>query len=110
MTKTVTAPKYTAVQVAELEAAAAAGPITPEVAAQMAQRWGKQPRAVVAKIVSMKLPYAKKERAKKSEGGATKADLVALIGSTIPGNLTGLENAPRAALDALVAFLETEND
>ncbi len=108
MTKTV-APKYSDAQVAELEAAAADGPITPEVAAQMAARWGKQPRAVVAKIVSMKLPYAKKERAKKSDAGATKADIVAKIAGVIPGNLTGLENAPRAALDALAAYVEAQD-
>ena len=107
MTKTVER-KYSAAQEAELTAAAAEGPITPEVAAAIAARWGKQPRAVVAKIVSMKLPYAKKERAKKnSEAGSTKADLVAKIAGTIPGNLTGLENAPRVALEALVGYLES---
>lgn len=106
MTKTVE-PKYTTTQVAELEAAAAQGPITPELAEAFANRWGKKPRAVVAKIVSMKLPYAKKVRAKKNiEAGATKADLVATIAAVIPGNLAGLENAPRTALEALVGFIE----
>ena len=103
-TKTVE-PKYTVAQETELRELAAAGPITPEAAAQVAERWGKAPRAVVAKISSMKLPYAKKQRAKKSEAGATKADLVAAIGGYIPGNLAGLENAPRGPLELLLAFI-----
>ena len=105
-TKTVE-PKYTAEQEAELTRLASEGVLNGEVASQLAAAWGKAPRAVTAKIVSMKLPYAKKQRMSKTGAPVeSKADIVARIGAHVPGNLTGLENAPKEVLRLIADFVE----
>ncbi len=106
MTKTVEA-KYTKEQETELLELADRGSLNKEVATQLAERWGKQPRAVIAKIVSMKLPYAKQVR--KSKTGApveSKADMVVRIARYVPGNLDGLENAPKEVLRLIADYVE----
>ena len=106
MTKTVEA-KYTEAQETELLELADAGPLNKEIATRLAERWGKQPRAVIAKIVSMKLPYTKQVRLSKTGIPVeSKADMVARIAKHVPGNLTGLENAPKEVLRLIADFVE----
>lgn len=77
------------------------------VAAEIAEKIGKSPRSVIAKIRSMGLPYAVKRPLRKDgqPRGVRKSDLVAAIAKALAADveeLAGLEKATRSALDTLL--------
>lgn len=104
MTKAVTPPNYTAAQEAAIQDAftAKGAALNYADAQALGERMGKNPKSVTAKIVRMGVPYAKATPVTKT--GATvvrKRDIVAEIQNLCPGNLAGLEDAPKAALEAI---------
>lgn len=104
---------YTPAQEALIVAASHVGPLNLAAATVLASNpamndgdKARTPRAIVAKIVRMGLPYEKKVAARKDGTAvAAKADIVAQIAKTVKGNLEGLDKAPRAALVAIQAAL-----
>jgi len=77
-----------------------------EVATEIADKIGKSPRSVIAKIKNMGLPYTV-QRPVRKDGSAIsrKADTVAAIAKALDmelDDLDGLAKAPRSALIALL--------
>ena len=75
-------------------------------ATEIADKIGKSPRSVIAKIKSLGLPYSV-QRPVRKDGSAIsrKADTVAAIAKALDmelDDLDGLAKAPRSALEALL--------
>ncbi len=85
------------------QAIEAASPLDLATATVLAEQLGKKPRGVIAKAISMGLPYnAKRPRPR----GAGKVELVSAIEKALSageGTLVGLEKARRSALDTLLS-------
>jgi hypothetical protein len=78
------------------------GRLNAELAASLAEEFGKTSRSVIAKIIRMNVAYDRKESTTKTgEPVTSKAKLVEQIGAVVAGNLDGLDKAPKAALRAL---------
>ena len=98
-------PNYSEAQEARIRQAADEGELNAEVAAVLADEFGKTARSVIAKIVRMNLPYATKQRTTKTgEPIVSKTKLVEQISAVVGANLEGLEKAPKPALQALARF------
>lgn len=62
----------------------------------------RKARSIVAKAISMGVPYERKQPVSKTgEPVVRKSELVEQIAAVVEGNLEGLEKAPKAALVAL---------
>lgn len=100
--KQATAPNYSPEQEALIQAAADAGPFDYAVATALAEKMGKNPKSVTAKAIRMGVPYVRKAPVTKTGAPVIrKKDIVAEIAAMCPGNLAGLEDAPKAALEAI---------
>jgi len=77
-----------------------------ETATEIADKIGKSPRSVIAKIKSMGLPYTVQRPVRKDGSAITrKAETVAAIAKALDmdlNDLDGLAKAPRSALIALL--------
>ena len=100
-------PNYTEAQEAFIRAEATRlGTLNAAAAADIGEKLGKSSRSVIAKVIRMGLPYARKEPTSKDGSPVTKkGDLVSEIGAVVSGNLDGLEKAPKPALVALRDFV-----
>jgi hypothetical protein len=89
------------------QAIRAESPLNIAKARQLANELGKKPRSVIAKAISMGLPYeAAKPTRKNGSAIYRKADTVAAIEKALcsgSGALVGLEKATAAALDMLLS-------
>ena len=95
-------PNYTEAQVKALRGS---GKIDLQAAKQFAQDWGKSPKSIIAKAVSMGV-YTAQARPLKGAAKPRKADIVAAIAkATQADSLDGLEKAPAVALNNLLAAL-----
>ena len=84
-----------------------ASPLNIAKAKELANKLDRKPRSVIAKAISMGLPYnaAKPER-KDGTPVVRKAELVSAIEESLSagkGSLVGLEKATRSALDMLLS-------
>ena len=92
-------PNYTEAQVKALRGS---GKIDLQAAKQFAQDWGKSPKSIIAKAVSMGV-YTAQARPLKGAAKPRKADIVAAIAkATQADGLDGLEKAPAVALSNLL--------
>ena len=89
------------------QAITAASPLNIAKARKLADKLGRKPRSVIAKAISMGLPYeAAKPTRKDGSAIARKAELVSAIENSLSagaGSLVGLEKATRSALDTLLS-------
>ena len=96
-------PNYTEAQVKALRGS---GKIDLEAAKKFAQDWGKSPKSIIAKEVSLGV-YAAMPKAAKVGKRPTKADLVAaILKATQADSLDGLEKAPAIALNNLLMAIK----
>ena len=92
-------PNYTEAQVKALKGS---GKIDLQAAKKFAQDWGKSPKSIIAKAVSMGV-YTAQARPVKGAAKPRKADIVAAIAkATQADSLDGLEKAPAKALSNLL--------
>ena len=92
-------PNYTEAQVKALRGS---GNIDLQAAKRFAQDWGKSPKSIIAKAVSLGV-YTAQARPVKGAAKPRKADLVAAIAkATQADSLDGLEKAPAKALSNLL--------
>ena len=92
-------PNYTEAQVKALRGS---GKIDLQAAKQFAKDWGKWPKSIIAKAVSLGV-YTAQARPVKGAAKPRKADLVASIAkATQADGLDGLEKAPAVALNNLL--------
>jgi hypothetical protein len=107
MTTKETAVNYTPEMVARLHSAA---PIDYAKAQSLAIELGKGVRSIIAKVKREEIEYISKPApAKKKPQGASKADIVGSIASTVgvgADELTGLEKATGSSLGKLLAALQ----
>ena len=99
---------YTDKEVAVLTKAAEAGPISYEDAIRIGAEIGKSPKSVVAKVLSLELPYARKPEQPKRPKGMTKNDLVRTIEARMGVDFekfNGLEKATAQALEKILEAL-----
>lgn len=102
-------PNYTEAQEQEMRDI---GRIDQSVAEMLATKWGKTTRQVIAKASQMArsndgVEYVKKGRVTKSGAPVeSKTNIVAEIAAIVDGNLAGLEEAPKTALQALRDFVK----
>ena len=90
-------PNYTEAQVKALKQG-----VTLATAKRFAQDWGKSPKSIIAKAVSLGV-YTAQARPAKVGAKPTKADLVAAIAkATDSDSLAGLERASMASLNSLL--------
>ena len=84
-----------------------ASPLNIAKAKDLANKLGRKPRSVIAKAISMGLPYnAAKPARKDGTPIVRKAELVSAIEKSLSsseGSLVGLEKATRSALDTLLS-------
>ena len=84
-----------------------ASPLNIAKAKDLANKLGRKPRSVIAKAISMGLPYnAAKPARKDGTPVVRKAELVSAIEKSLSsdaGSLVGLEKATRSALDMLLS-------
>ena len=84
-----------------------ASPLNIAKAKDLANKLGRKPRSVIAKAISMGLPYdAAKPVRKDGSPVVRKAELVSAIEESLSsdaGSLVGLEKATRSALDMLLS-------
>jgi hypothetical protein len=84
-----------------------ASPLNIAKAKDLAEKLGRKPRSVIAKAISMGLPYnAAKPARKDGTPIVRKAELVSAIEKSLSsnkGSLVGLEKATRSALDMLLS-------
>ena len=89
------------------QAIKAASPLDIATAKVLANKLGRKPRSVIAKAISMGLPYnAAKPTRKDGSPVVRKAELVSAIEKSLSagdGSLVGLEKATRSALDSLLS-------
>lgn len=89
------------------QAITAASPLNIAKAKKLAAKLGRKPRSVIAKAISMGLPYeAAKPTRKDGSAIVRKAELVSAIEKSLSagdGSLAGLEKATRSALDTLLS-------
>ena len=86
---------YSEAQEAEMMAA---GVIDSESAKVFAEKFGKNPKSIIAKAVRLGI-YKAKERVSKSGGKIErKEEIVADIAAIVKANMEGLEKAPKLAL------------
>ena len=89
------------------QAIKAESPLDIAKARVLAEKLGRKPRSVIAKAISMGLPYnAAKPVRKDGEPVVRKAELVSAIEKSLSsdaGSLVGLEKATRSALDMLLS-------
>ena len=98
-----TTPNYTETQVKALKGS---GKIDLQAAKRFAEDWGKSPKSIIAKAVSLGV-YAAMPRAAKVGKRPTKADLVAaILKATQADSLDGLEKAPAIALNNLLMAIK----
>ena len=96
-------PNYTEAQVKALRGS---GKIDLQAAKQFAQDWGKSPKSIIAKAVSMGV-YTAQARPLKGAAKPRKADIVAAIAkATQADSLDGLEKAPAIALNNLLMAIK----
>ena len=96
-------PNYTEAQVKALRGS---GKIDLQAAKQFAQDWGKSPKSIIAKAVSMGV-YTAQARPLKGAAKPRKADIVAAIAkATQADSLDGLEKAPAVALSNLLMAIK----
>ena len=96
-------PNYTEAQVKALRGS---GKIDLQAAKQFAQDWGKSPKSIIAKAVSMGV-YTAQARPLKGAAKPRKADIVAAIAkATQADGLDGLEKAPAVALSNLLMAIK----
>ena len=96
-------PNYTEAQVKALKGS---GEIDLQAAKQFAQDWGKSPKSIIAKAVSMGV-YTAQARPLKGAAKPRKADIVAAIAkATQADSLDGLEKAPAVALSNLLMAIK----
>ena len=99
---------YTDKEVAVLTKTAEKGSITYEDAVRIGTEIGKSTKSVIAKALSLELPYERKPVEPKRPKGLTKTDLVASIKARMDRedlDLTGLEKATAQALNKLLEAL-----
>ena len=90
-------PNYTEAQVKALKQG-----VTLATAKQFAKDWGKSPKSIIAKAVSMGV-YTAQARPVKGAAKPRKADIVAaIVKATQADSLDGLEKAPMSALNNLL--------
>ena len=94
---------YTAEQVERLQSFDV---VTYADAQALAKELGKSARSIVAKVLSLEIPYEGKPKAPKREKGRTKADTAAAIRAIIDRKALGLEKAPATALNDLLNGLQ----
>tara|TARA_R100001244_G_scaffold32674_1_gene30851 strand:+ start:121 stop:420 length:300 start_codon:yes stop_codon:yes gene_type:complete len=85
------------------QAIEAASPLDIAKAKDLANKLGRKPRSIIAKAISMGLPY---NAVQPKPRGAGKAELVSAIEKALSsgkGSLVGLEKARRSALDMLLS-------
>ena len=84
-----------------------ASPLDIAKAKDLAEKLGRKPRSIIAKAISMGLPYnAAKPTRKDGSPVVRKAELVSAIEKSLSsgtGSLVGLEKATRSALDSLLS-------
>ena len=84
-----------------------ASPLDIAKAKDLAEKLGRKPRSIIAKAISMGLPYnAAKPARKDGTPIVRKAELVSAIEESLSagnGSLVGLEKATRSALDMLLS-------
>ena len=84
-----------------------ASPLDIAKAKVLAEKLGRKPRSIIAKAISMGLPYnAAKPTRKDGSPVVRKAELVSAIEKSLSagdGSLVGLEKATRSALDSLLS-------
>jgi len=84
-----------------------ASPLDIASAKELATKLGRKPRSIIAKAISMGLPYnAAKPARKDGTPIVRKAELVSAIEKSLSagsGSLVGLEKATRSALDSLLS-------
>ena len=84
-----------------------ASPLDIAKAKDLAEKLGRKPRSIIAKAISMGLPYnAAKPARKDGTPIVRKAELVSAIEKSLSagsGSLVGLEKATRSALDSLLS-------
>ena len=84
-----------------------ASPLDIATAKVLAEKLGRKPRSIIAKAISMGLPYnAAKPVRKDGSPVVRKAELVSAIEKSLAagsGSLVGLEKATRSALDSLLS-------
>ena len=89
------------------QAIKAASPLNIASAKDLANKLGRKPRSIIAKAISMGLPYnAAKPSRKDGSPVVRKAELVSAIEESLSsdaGSLVGLEKATRSALDMLLS-------
>ena len=89
------------------QAIKAESPLNIAKARVLAEKLGRKPRSVIAKAISMGLPYnAAKPTRKDGSQVVRKAELVSAIEKSLAagkGSLVGLEKATRSALDTLLS-------
>ena len=92
-----TTPNYTETQVKALKHG-----VILATAKQFAKAWGKSPKSIIAKAVSMGV-YTAQARPVKGAAKPRKADIVAaIVKATQADSLDGLEKAPMSALNNLL--------
>lgn len=73
---------------------------------ELAEKLGKSPASIRAKVLSLEIPYVPKPKPVKREKGRTKAETAALIRESLDGAaIPGLEKAQASTLNALLAAL-----
>ena len=89
------------------QAIEAESPLDIAKAKVLAEKLGRKPRSIIAKAISMGLPYnAAKPSRKDGSPVVKKAELVSAIEKSLSsseGSLVGLEKATRSALDVLLS-------
>lgn len=102
-------PNFTPEQEAAIRQAA---PLNKAKAEALALQMGKKPKSIIAKAVTMKVPYDKQKPVTKTgEPIERKEQLVAKIAAyTGDANLDGLEKASKPALQAVLAALAVHNE
>lgn len=101
-------PNFTPEQEAAIREAA---PLNKAKAEALALQMGKKPKSIIAKAVTMKVPYDKQKPVTKTgEPVIRKEDLVAKIAAYTGGDLDGLEKASKPALQAVLAALAVHNE
>lgn len=98
------AKNYTAEQESAIKAAA---PMNLEKAKAFAEEWGKSWRSVVAKAISLEVPYQAQEKPAKRPAKETKSEIVEQIENALAAPVGAFAGLEKATIRALVSLRET---
>ena len=105
-TTTVTkAPNYSEAQVAEMDTEYTANP-TRETVDELAERYGKSPRSIIAKLSNMNIYVAPARTTKAGTPIVKKETLLEDIGALLEVSMPSLVKANKADLNKLLAAVE----